>query len=66
MKGKRTNSTGKVKEKTIYMSIQKQVMPPTITSNKYGKVEQDELVQYGNYQQPWKLDSGASGHYCGK
>ena len=48
------------------MSIQKLVKPQTITSNKYDGVEQDELVHYGNYDQPWKLDSGASGHYCGK
>ena len=48
------------------MSIQKLVKPPTITANKYNRVELDELVQYGDYQQPWKLDSGASGHYCGK
>ena len=29
-------------------------------------MEQDELVQYSNYEQPWKLDSGASRHYFGK
>ena len=29
-------------------------------------MEQDGLVQYGNYEQPWNLDSSASGHYCGK
>ena len=67
MKGKLTNRiTGKVKEKTICISIQKLVKLQTITSNKYDGVEQDELVHYGNYDQPWKLDSGASGHYCGK
>ena len=69
VKGKLTNRiTGKVKEKTICMFIQKLVKPPTIASNKYKYkgMEQDELVQYGNYEQPWKLDSGASGHYCGK
>ena len=67
MKGKLTNRiTGQVKEKIIYMSIQKLVKSQTITSNKYDGVEQDELVQYGDYQQPWKLDSGANGHYCGK
>ena len=47
------------------MSIQK-VVKPTITSNRYCGIEQDELVQYGDYNQPWKLDSGASGHFCGK
>ena len=58
--------TGKVKEKTICMSIQKIVKPQTITSNQYDGVEQDKLVQYRDYDQPWKLDSEASGHYCGK
>ena len=46
------------------MSIQKPVKPPIITHNNYDAVETDELVEYGDYQQPWKLDSGASGHYC--
>ena len=67
VKGKLTNRiTGKVKEKTICMSIQKLVKPPTVSCNKYDGVEQDKSVQYGNYEQSWKLDSGASGHYCGK
>ena len=57
--------TGKVRTKSICMSIQK-VVKPTITSNRYCGIEQDELVQYGDYNQPWKLDSGASGHFCGK
>ena len=48
------------------MSIQKVVKQKTKTSNQYSRVEQDELIQYGDYNQPWKLDSGASGHYCGK
>ena len=53
IKGKLTNrSTGQVNEKTTCMSIQKLVKPPTITSNKYDGVEQDELVYYGNYDQP--------------
>ena len=67
VKGKLTNRiNGKVKEKTICMFIQKLVKSPTITSNNYNGIEQDELVQYGNYKQPWQLDSGASGYYCGK
>ena len=67
IKGKHTNrKTGQVSNKIICMSIQKLVKPTTMTSNKYAGVEQDELVHYGNYDQPWKLDSGASGHYCGK
>ena len=47
------------------MAIQK-VVKPTITFNHYSGVEKDKLVQYGNYNQLWKLDSGASGHFCGK
>ena len=38
----------------------------TTLYNTYSGVNSDELVQYGDYHQPWKLDSGASGHYCGK
>ena len=57
--------TGKVKTKAICILIQKAVKP-TITSNHYSGVKQDELVQYGDYNQPWKLDSGTSGHFCGK
>ena len=40
-------------------------MLPTKTRNKYQALEVQELDSYGDYQQPWKLDSGASGHYCG-
>ena len=47
------------------MLIQKLEKLPTTTSNSYNGFEADELVEYGDYQQPWKLDSGASGHYCG-
>ena len=40
VKGKHTNRiTGKVKTKTIYMSIQKLVKSPTITSNSYNGME---------------------------
>ena len=67
VKGKLTNRiTGKVKEKAICMSIQKLVKPKTKTSNQYDGVKQDKLVQYGDYNQPWKLDSGARVHYYGK
>ena len=53
VKGKHTNIiTGKVKTKTIYMSIQKLVKSLTITSNNYNGIEQNELVECGNYQQP--------------
>ena len=66
MKGKLTNRiTGKVKTKSICMANQK-VVKPTITSNQYSGVKQDKLGQYGDYNQPWKLDSRASGHFCGK
>ena len=66
VKAKLTNRiTGKVRTKSICMAIQK-VVKPTITSNQYSNIEPEKLVQYGNYNQPWKLDSGASGHFCGK
>ena len=58
--------TGEVTTKAICMSIQKPVKAPIITHNNYDAIESDELVAYGDYRQPWKLDSGASGHYCGK
>ena len=38
---------------------------PNTTTNKYKGFEVDKLVDYGNYGQLWKLDSGASGHFCG-
>ena len=67
VKAKLTNrSTGKVTTKTICMSIQKPVKMPISTHNNYDAIESDELVAYGDYRQPWKLDSGASGHYCGR
>ena len=67
VEGKHTNRiTGKVTTKTICMLIQKPVKPPIIIHNNYDAVKTDELVEYGDYRQPWKLDSGASGHYCGK
>ena len=67
VEGKHTNRiTGEVTTKAICMSIQKPVKAPIITHNKYDAIESDELVAYGNYRQPWKLDSGASGHYCGR
>ena len=46
------------------MSIQKLEKNPTTTTNNYKGLEADELGDYGNYWQPWKLDSGASGNYC--
>ena len=67
VKGKHKNLiTGEVTTKAICMFIQKLIKPPTITANNYNGVKTDELVEYGDYQQPWKIDSGASGHYCGK
>ena len=67
VEGKHTNRiTGKVTRKAICMSIQKPVKTPIITHNNYDAIESDELVAYGDYRQPWKLDSGASGHYCGR
>ena len=49
------------------MTIQKlKTTPtPTPTNNNYDGLETDKLESYGDYRQPWKLDSGASGHYVG-
>ena len=67
VKGKHIDRiTGKGKEKTTCIFIQKLIKLPTITSNKYNGMEQDELVQYGNYNQPWKLNSATSEHYYDK
>ena len=66
IKGKHKNRcTGEVQTKTICMSIQKLKKAPTKTNNNYNGLESNELEEYGDYQQPWKLDSGASGHYAG-
>ena len=65
VKGKHTNRiTGEVETKTICMLIQKLEKTPTPTTNNYKGLKAETLMDYGNYQQPWKLDSGASGHYC--
>ena len=65
IKEKHTNRlTGEVKTKTICMSIQELEKSLTTKSNNYIGLESDELVEYGDYQQPWKLGSGASGNYC--
>jgi hypothetical protein len=37
-----------------------------INNNQYNILENDTLDDYGKYNQPWSLDSAASGHYCGK
>ena len=64
-----------VQSKTVALEVQKvglrrkitrlTPMLPTKTGNKYKALEVQELDSYGDYQQPWNLDSGASGHYCG-
>ena len=59
VKGKHTNRiTGEVKIKTVFMLIQKLEKTPTPTTNNCKGFEADKLVDYSNYQQPWKLDSG--------
>ena len=45
------------------MQIQKIDKIPT--TNKYSGFEADELNAYGDYKQPWKLDSRAISHYAG-
>ena len=35
-----------------------------IAANIYDNLHNDELTSYGNYKQPWMLDTGATGHYA--
>ena len=48
----------------MYVGTKLEKTPP-ITRNNYNGFKTDILVQYGNYRQPWKLDSGGSGYHCG-
>ena len=34
--------------------------------NQYDALTNDELTDYGSYKTPWKLDSAATGNYCGE
>ena len=36
------------------------------TKNQYDALTNDELTDYGTYNTPWKLDSAATGNYCGE
>ena len=47
------------------MLIQELEKTLTTTSNNYNRFAVDELVDFGNYRQLWKLDSGGNRHYCG-
>jgi hypothetical protein len=35
-------------------------------NNQYNILQNDALEAYGQYDEPWSLDSAASGNYCGK
>jgi hypothetical protein len=35
-------------------------------NNKYNILQDDTLEEYGRYEEPWSLDTAASGNYCGK
>jgi hypothetical protein len=37
-----------------------------ISTNKYNILQNDTLEEYGPYDEPWSLDTAASGNYCGK
>jgi hypothetical protein len=37
-----------------------------ISTNKYDILQNDTLEVYGRYDEPWSLDTAASGNYCGK
>ena len=58
--------TGEVTTKAICIAIPKPSKAQIIIYNNYDAVDSDKLVDYGDCRQPWKLDSGASGHYCEK
>ena len=49
----------------MYVDTKKLEEIATTTTKNYKEFKADKLVDYGNYWQPWKLDSSASGHYCG-
>ena len=61
-------------ETTIYAQLAKnqrkayRIEPLTATSNEnqFDGLENDALEGYGDYNTPWKLDSGASDNYAGK
>ena len=36
------------------------------TKNQYDALTNDKLTDYGTYNTPWKLDSAATGNYCGE
>jgi hypothetical protein len=36
------------------------------TNNNYNILQDDTLEEYGWYDEPWSLDTAASGNYCGK
>ena len=66
IKGKHKNRlTGEVQTKKIFMWIQKLKKAHTTTSNNYNRLESNELVEYSDYEQPWKPNNRASGHYTG-
>ena len=46
------------------MSIRLLVIPPT--TNRYSVLDDDEMDEYGDYTQPWKLDSAATSSFAGK
>lgn len=35
------------------------------TINPFNNLTNNELTTFGDYAQPWKLDSGSNGNYCG-
>jgi hypothetical protein len=45
---------------------QQQCNISTNNNNQYNILQDDTLDDYGRYDEPWSLDSAASGNYCGK
>jgi len=63
------------KETTVYEQIDKNQNATTkrhayriepLTTNIFDRLENDDSEGYGDYNSPWKLDSGASDNYAGQ
>ena len=54
----------KTKNRETGVANRVQIIP--IAMNTFQALSNDELDDYGDYDTPWKLDSGASGHFAGR
>ena len=56
----------KIKSKNRATKVANRVRILPIAMNTYQVLTNDELDDYGDYDTPWKLDSGASGQFAGR